>query len=634
MKSVKLENVRFTDGYWKQRTDVNESITLNTEYEQLKMTGRLDTFKQQWCEGMKNKPHAFWDSDVAKWIEACSYSLLKKRDDELISKIEDVIDDMEKAQWEDGYLNSYFSVIDPTARWTSILRMHELYCAGHLIEAAVAYHKATGRDRFLKIMCRYADHIDSVFGKEKGKLHAYPGHEEIELALVKLYEVTNNEKYLKLATYFINERGQEPLYFAKEEKALPANKLYYHKGVNKRYSYVQAHKPLKKQETILGHSVRALYLLAGAADVADKTGDIELLKACERLYENMTQRRMYITGGIGDTHDIERFSFDYNLPNETAYAETCAAIASIFFCSRMLNITGNSRYGDTMEKTLYNGMMSGVSLDGKKFFYSNPLAVEEEAVLEETLEFKSQMGYQRREWFGCACCPPNLARLLASLGKYFYSQSCDGLFVNLYGSCKIDLDKYSLEQITNYPWDEVVLIRFNSESPVDTTINLRIPGWCKKYSLKINGDTPEYLVSNGYAQIKRIWNDGDEIELIMDMPVVKMQVHPHVRHNVGKLALVRGPIVYCLEEMDNGKNLSVISIKADDQFKSIYDPDFLGGCTYIEGPAYRLSLSGFEENLYKPYSPEYQNTSIKAIPYSLWTNRKPGSMIVWINAVQ
>ncbi len=633
MKPVKLENVRFTEGYWKQRTEVNETVTLNTEYEQLKTTGRLDTFKQLWRPGMDKEPHPFWDSDVAKWIEACSYSLLIKKDEVLISKIEEVIDDMEAAQWEDGYLNSYYSVMNPTGRWTDLFRMHELYCAGHLIEAAVAYYQATGKDRFLKIMCRYADHIDSVFGSEIGKLHGYPGHEEIELALVKLYETTGVEKYLNLAGYFITERGKQPSYYVKEQEKLEYDKPFYHKGTVKPFAYIQAHEPLKDQQTIEGHSVRALYFLAGAADVADRTGDMELLQACERLYDNMTRKRMYITGGIGDTPDIERFSYDYNLPNERAYAETCASIASVFFCNRMLNITGDGKYADTMELTLYNGVMSGVNLEGTKFFYSNPLAVEEDAVLEETLEFKPQMGYVRKEWFGCACCPPNLARLLSSLGQYFYSVDCDGIHVNLYGSGKASFENFSIEQKTNYPWDGKVRISFSSDGSVKTRISLRIPGWCDSHAIKLNGRTLDFEIDRGYVRMEREWDDGDEIELVMDMPVLKMQAHPHVRHDTGKLALKKGPVVYCIEEADNGKHLSAIAVKTGDVLKPVYDPDFLGGCDYLEGPAYRLSESGFEERLYKPYSPEYEKISIKAIPYSLWTNRKPGDMTVWINAV-
>jgi hypothetical protein len=582
---------------------------------------------------MENKPHQFWDSDIAKWIEACSYSLEKRQDGELIVKIESVIDDMEAAQWEDGYLNSYFSVTDPTGRWTDLFRMHELYCAGHLIEAAVAYYKATGKDRFLKIMCRYADHIESVFGSEEGKLHGYPGHEEVELALVKLYETTGEEKYLNLARYFITERGRQPLYYIKEQEKLTYGRPFYNKGTVKPFAYVQAHEPLKEQQTIEGHSVRALYFLAGAADVADRTGDMELLNACERLYGNMTKKRMYITGGIGDTPDIERFSYDYNLPNERAYAETCASIASVFFCSRMLNITGDGRYADTMELTLHNGVMSGVNLDGNKFFYSNPLAVEEDAVLEETLDFKPQMGYVRKEWFGCACCPPNLARLLSSLGQYFYSEDCDGVHVNLYGAGKADFGDFSLEQKTNYPWDEKVSIAFSSSKPVETRISLRVPGWCGSYSIGLNGGTLDLEPEKGYVMINREWSDGDRIDLVFKMPVVKMQAHPHVRFDTGKLALKRGPVVYCLEEADNGKHLFSIAIKPDDIFKAVYDSDFLGGCAYLEGPAYRLSGSGFEARLYRPYSPEYEKISIKAIPYALWTNREPGDMAVWIDAL-
>ncbi|MBN2558919.1 MAG: glycoside hydrolase family 127 protein [Clostridia bacterium] len=634
MKPADLSKVAITDGYWKKRADINRTVTLITEYNQLKDTGRLDTFKQLWKEGMPNEPHFFWDSDVAKWIEACAYSLVSFPDKKTEEMVDAVIDDIERAQWEDGYLNSYYTVKDKTARWTNLLIMHELYCAGHLMEAAVAYFQATGKDRLLNIMCRYADHINSVFGPEKGKLRGYPGHEEIELALVKLYNATGKEEYLRLSEYFVTERGRQPSYFDAELERTPGIKRYNRdKGTTMPYAYVQAHAPVTDQETIEGHSVRALYFLSGVADVAAITGRNDLLEACEKLYANMTQKRMYITGGVGDTPDIERFSYDYNLPNETAYAETCAAIASVFFCSRMLNITGNGKYGDTMELALHNGIMSGISLDGTEFFYSNPLAVEAKAVLEETLEFHSHMGYKRRKWFGCACCPPNIARLLSSLGSYFYSTDGRDIRVNLYGSSEFLHEGIKLSQTTDYPWDETVKILFSCETPSESMISLRIPGWCEKHEITINGGACAAEYSNGFAQIKRIWHDGDEITLFFHMPVVKMQAHPNVRHDTGKLALMRGPVVYCLEEEDNGKHLAALFIQPADNFDVVYDNEFLGGCAYLSGRAFRLSESGYEERLYKPFSAEYEEAGIKAIPYAMWSNRNPGDMLVWINAM-
>lgn len=634
MKSADIKNVKITGGYWGKRTEINRKVTLATEYEQLKLTGRLDTFKQLWTGGKSDKPHYFGDSDIAKWIEACSYSLVNFPDAETEALIDLIINDIENAQWEDGYLNSYFSVTDKTQRWTNLLIMHELYCAGHLMEAAVAYYNATGKDKLLNIMCKCADHIDSVFGPEKGKLHGYPGHEEIELALVKLYRVTDVERYLNLAKYFVNERGRQPSYYDMELQKNP-NLLRYNrnKGTTKPYAYVQAHEPITDQHTIEGHSVRALYFLAGVADIAGETGDTSLLDSCSRLYMNMVNKRMYITGGIGSTPDIERFSFDYDLPNETAYAETCAAIASVFFCHRMLNITSDGKYADTMELALYNGIMSGVSLDGTGFFYANPLAVEVKAVDEETLEFKSQMGYKRRKWFGCACCPTNIARLLSSLGEYFYSIKDDSIFINLYGTSEFTCGELTIIQTTDYPWMETVNIRISCNRTVEKTIALRIPSWCRNYKISIN-DVVETIKSlSGYAYISRRWKDGDEIELYMEMPVEKMQAHPNVRHNTGKIALQRGPVIYCLEEEDNGKNLSAVCISPTDSFTPVYDKDFLEGCTYLTGPAYRLSDSDFSNVLYKIYTSKYVKTTIKAIPYAMWTNRTPGDMLIWINCL-
>ncbi len=636
MKSAELKNVRITGGYWKQRCDINRTVTLDTEYIQLKETGRLHTFKQTWTEGQPFEPHQFWDSDLAKWIEAVSYSIINYPDKELENKVDEVIDEMETAQWDDGYLNSYFSVKGKSNRWTNLRIMHELYCAGHLMEAAVAYYQATGKDKFLKIMCRYADHIDSVFGREQGKLRGYPGHEEIELALVKLYKVTGQERYLRLSEYFVTERGSQPHYYNWELENTEAKWMEWEKkGTNKLYYYCQAHEPVVEQKEIVGHSVRALYYLSGVADIAEETGNEDLLKACERLYDNMVNRRMYITGGIGDTHDIERFSYDYNLPNETAYAETCAAIASVFFCHRMLYITRDGKYGDTMELTLHNGMISGVSLDGKSFFYSNPLEVVTKAVDEETLGINNRhMGYKRREWFGCACCPPNVARLLSSLDMYFYSYDCNAIFVNLYGDSEFNLDGITLVQKTNYPWSEKIEITIGCENAFDKSVALRIPGWCRKLGIKVNGMEVSPDFRKGFAYIKNIWNDGDIIELFLEMPVEKIQAHPHVRHDTGKLALKRGPIIYCLEQEDNGKHLNTLFIKPADHFNVNYDPDFLGGCSYLTGQAFKISEEGFENTLYAPYAPEYTPFPIKAIPYAMWSNRTPGDMVVWLNALK
>lgn len=635
MKAAQLTDVKITGGYWKQRCDTNRDITLKTEYEQLKVTGRLHTFKQTWKEGEPYKPHQFWDSDIAKWIEAVAYSIVYTPDKDLESKVDEVIEEMETAQWDDGYLNSYFSVVEPSKRWTNLRFMHELYCAGHLMEAAVAYHQATGKDKFLKIMCRYADHIDSVFGPQDGKLKGYPGHEEIELALVKLYHETQNERYLKLSEFFVTERGKQPHYYDREINQTGNKWRDFTKvGQNDLYYYCQAHIPVVNQTEILGHSVRALYFLAGVADIANETNNKDLLLACERLYDNMVTRRMYLTGGIGDTHDIERFSIDYNLPNETAYAETCAAIASVFFCHRMLNITKDAKYADTMELTLHNGIMSGISLDGKKFFYANPLSVDAASVDEETLALKHNMGYKRREWFGCACCPPNLARLLSSLGLYFYSTDDDGIYINLYGDSKYTHEGVTIKQTTNYPWDENIKITISCDDIYKKQIAVRIPGWCSKLGFTVNAKqvAPDY--KKGYAYMGNDWKNGDIIELIFEMPVEKIQAHPYVRHNTGKLALKRGPIVYCLEEEDNGKHLNTLFIKPTDHFNIHYDSEFLGGCAYLTGQAFKISDEGFEHTLYAPYAPEYTPVPIKAIPYAMWTNRTPGDMSVWLNALK
>src|SRR5690606_29447942 len=420
----------------------------------------------------------------------------------------------------------------------------------HLIEAAVAYYRATGKDKFLNIMIKYADYIDTVFGPEEDKIKGYPGHQEIELALVKLYDVTGNKKYLNLSKFFIDERGKQPHYFdIEKEKRNDTNPFWF----NNNYAYHQAHKPVREQKEAVGHAVRAVYMYTAMADLAAKTNDPELKKVCETLWENVTRKQMYITGGIGSMVFGEAFSFDYDLPNDLSYTETCASIALVFWANRMLDLDINSQYADIMELTLYNGTISGMDLDGKKFFYVNPLEVLPEA--SDKRGDKRHIKSVRQGWFGCACCPPNLARLIASIGHYIYSQKEREIFVHLYmgNDAKFELDgkEVLLTQHTNYPWDGHVAINVSTELQSDFTISLRVPGWARKAIVKINGQLIDHesLIKDGYIRLQRSWKKEDKIELILPMEVERIQANPLVRHNNGKVALQRGPVVYCLEEV-------------------------------------------------------------------------------------
>jgi DUF1680 family protein len=402
LSQANLTAVSFKKGFLYERVTTNRLITLATEYEQLKNTGRLYCMKMDKKEGMVNKPHEFWDSDIAKWIEACAYSLATHKDPSLEEKVDEIIDIMATSQLPDGYLNTYYQTVEKGNRFTNLKDKHELYCAGHLIEAAVAYYQTTKKDKFLKIMCKYTDLLCTIFGEEKGKLKGYPGHEEIELALVKLYSVTKNSKYLQLSTFFVLERGKVPHYYDIERETASKNIAFHHYDIPslKPYANLQAHVPVIEQLQLEGHAVRALYYLSAVADIAYQTNNESLKEACKRLYNNGVNRRMYITGGVGSSAKVENLSFDYDLPNETAYAETCAAIALAFFTQRMFLYEKDGQYMDVLEKTLYNGLLSGVSIDGTKFFYANPLQVTKKAVDQDTLYFKPQMGYERKKWFG------------------------------------------------------------------------------------------------------------------------------------------------------------------------------------------------------------------------------------------
>lgn len=620
---VLFVNVCIKDRFWAPRIRANRDVTIPMAYKHCKTTGRIDAWK--WRPGTSGEPHIFWDSDVAKWMEAVAYSLALRPDAKTERKVDKVISMMAGAQERDGYLNSHFSLVEPGKRWTNLRDWHELYCAGHLIEAAVAYFDATGKRKFLDIMCRYADHIHRLFGRGRGQMRGYPGHQEIELALVKLYRSTGRKHYLDMATYFVDERGRKPNYFDKEAKA---------RGDNSHYlpSYSQVHKPVREQKEAVGHAVRALYMYSGMADVAAETGDKTLLSACRRLWKNLTQKRMYITGGVGSSAANEGFTADYDLPNESAYAETCAAIALVFWAHRMLHLDPDGRYADVMERALYNGVISGVSLDGERFFYANPLAAHP-----AMMTFAHpHVQLERQEWFGCSCCPVNVARLLASFGSYIYSRRDSEVWVHLYVAGRAELEvgdgNVILEQKTHYPWDEKVQIEIKSRNAGVFTLALRIPAWCRRPVLKVNGRIVRLggCVKKGYAKIKREWANGEKVELVLPMPIERVTADPRVRQNTGRVALQRGPIVYCLEEVDNGKGLNDIVLPGNAKLSVKTDHKLFGGIHVITGKALRSDESGSGGQLYRTTPSGKRRVNFKAIPYFLWANRGKGEMLVWV----
>lgn len=631
LRPVRINEAKITDTFWKPRIDRNREVTLPTEYELLKKTGRLTAFNLK-----TEQVHKFWDSDNAKWIEAAAYSLAQTPDPELERQVDEYVRLLVSAQAEDGYLNSYFQTKAMDKRWTNLRDDHELYCAGHLMEAAVAYAEQCGKIDLLQALCRYADHIAATFGAESGKKRGYCGHPEIELALVRLYRATGEQRYLDLARFFVEARGETPNYFADEAK-LRGETEQPHYGAE----YYQAHQPLREQTAAEGHAVRAAYLYAGLADVAAETRDESLLAACRQLWQNMVTRRMYVTGGIGSEPSGERFTCDYDLPNDNAYAETCAAIALVFFASRMLNLELNAEYADVMERALYNGVLSGVSLDGTKFFYANRLEVHPTAI--ECRKGFHSFPPSRQEWFGCACCPPNIARLLASLQTYAASVTPEEesgtatfalhLYMNGEMSFPADGQNITLRIVTEYPWQETVRICVEPENgSANFALLLRLPGWCRSPKLTVNGNAMDVksCTKQGYAAITQTWNKGDMVELTLPMPVEQLEAHPSVRQDAGCVALQRGPLVYCLEQCDNGADLADLALSSRSLLTALWEPEQLGGFMAITGKGTRRRRDGWDNALYRPVVSVEEEVTLRAVPYALWDNRTPGEMRVWL----
>ena len=575
----------------------------------------------------------FQDSDVAKWLEGVAYSLRWHPDSQLEALADGAIEIVVAAQQPDGYMDTYYIINGLDRRWTNLKDNHELYVAGHMIEAAVAYYRATGKRVLLDAVIRLVDHIDGVIGPEAGKLHGYPGHPVIEMALMRLYEVTGDEKHLRLADYFVRERGKLPLYF-EQENAENGNAFYW-KDSPFRYQYYQAGLPFMDQKDAEGHAVRAMYLYSGAADVARRSGDAQLAAVCRRLWESTVSRRMYVTGAVGSSEYGESFTFDYDLPNDTVYGETCAAIGLVFFARRMLALEKKGEYADVMERALYNGVISGMQLDGKKFFYVNPLEVLPEACAKDA--HKRHVKPERQKWFGCACCPPNLIRMLASLEDYLYSADGDDVYVHLYAGGTVDFQAnwkpVHLAVRTNYPWEGDVSLSFAISRPVEFTLNLRVPSWCARYAVSVNGEPVQAEAADGYLALRRRWEDGDEVGLSLEMPVRLVRANPRVRADAGCVAVARGPIVYCLEEADNGRDLHALRLagaKADD-FGVEWKPDKLGGIVELKCRGVRETDAGWNGALYSAQLElSEEPAEMTFIPYYSWANREVGEMRVWV----
>ncbi len=568
----------------------------------------------------------FQDSDVGKWIEAASYRLMLAPSPETEKAVDDIVDILEKAQMEDGYLDTYFTIQEPGKRWTNLLDCHELYCFGHLAEGAVAYHQATGKKKFLDIMCRFADHIDSVLGPEENKLHGYPGHPEAELALFRLWQETGEDRYLKLSKYFIDQRGQEPNFFRQEWEQRGHISHWTKAPMDLNLPYNQAHEPVRDQKDAVGHAVRALYLYTGMADLAAETKDASLEKACRALWDSAVHRKMYVTGGLGATAMGEAFMGDYELPNDTAYAETCASVALCFFGRALSRMGRSGESDDTMELELYNTILAGVSLKADRFFYVNPL----EAV--QGVSGKQQgLGHAlpaRPKWFACACCPPNVARLLTSLKEYAVEEEPDSITIHQYLDGTVNCEKAQFTLNTRYPWEGALHYDLAVRQPF--SLFLRIPGWARPEDteLTLDGGKVEVHPENGFVRLE-LDKGAHQLLLILPLKPRRLYAHEMVRQDAGCAAFACGPLVYCLEGCDNPEPLW--TLKADPEGEITlcdFDPDLLGGIRALKIPGFRRE--DHQESLYAGERPRYVPQELTAIPYYTWANREPKDMRVWI----
>ena len=581
----------------------------------------------------------FQDSDVYKWLEAAAYSLMEEPDESLKRMADSVVDLISRAQEEDGYLGTYFTIEEPERKFKSLMNSHELYCAGHFMEAAAAYYEATGNRKVLDTARKLAACIDKALGPEG--VFGYDGHEEIEIGLMKLFHLTGEEQYLHLSRYFLRIRGTDEDFFGEQRKTDPGTKPLIG-GMDKlSRRYFQVHTPPAEQDTAEGHAVRLVYMCTAMADVAAAAGDREMLDACRRIWRNIVDRRMYITGGIGSTVHGEAFTFDYDLPNDTMYCETCASVGLVFFAAQMLRSESIGEYGDVMERALYNTVLAGTALDGKHFFYVNPLEVNPAASRWDP--GKSHVKPVRPEWLGCACCPPNLARLLASVDRYIYTVKEDLCLVNLYISNTAELSvsggNVRITQLTDYPAGGTIRIRVNAQKDRAFDLGLRIPGWSRTYEVTMDGavvpdETGRNTGSceNGFFYLRDL-TGLHEIVLRLNMEPRFWRADPRVRDNVGKTVLTRGPIVYCLEEVDNGKNLHLLSVDTSHKPEEEEEQGELGHIIRITADGKRIREPEEGGRLYRPVDEEMlqeQDVRLRFVPYYTWANRGSNEMSVWV----
>ncbi|MCS7224384.1 MAG: glycoside hydrolase family 127 protein [Armatimonadetes bacterium] len=599
---LSLTQVRLLDGFWHQKLVLLQEVTIPTQYERLRETGRLDNFlyaagKLDHTTGLQ------WlapDSDVYKWLEALSWSLTFDPRPSLVALADEVIGLIAGAQDSNGYLHTLFNREKKKERWTNLRDLHELYCAGHLMQAAVAHRRVTGSDALLNVAVRLADHINQTFGPN-GKPEP-DGHPEVEMALVELFRETKKPEYLSLAQFFLDQRG---------------------KGLLGGFPNIQDHLPFRQLREMTGHAVRALYLNCGAADIYGHTGEKALMDALLHMWRNMTERRMYVTGGLGARHEGETFGRDYELPSQTAYAETCAAVAGILWAWRMMLLTGSPSYADVLETILYNGALSGIGLDGQSYFYVNPLS--------------DRGGHRRQPFYPCACCPPNIARLIPMVPGMLYGVSDNTIWVHFFAASQTTVSMptgdITILQETNYPWSGDIQFRLELEQPTSFTFKIRIPAWTPSAQIFVN-DHPSLSPRPGeYAQITREWRSGDSVMLSLEMKPQLLASHPWAESISGKVSLRRGPIIYCWEQVDNpGADVWSIYLSPDTPLQEQKGDGILSGIVLLKGQGWALP-KGNHQPLYQPAGSlrsHLRPVSVTAVPYFAWANRTAGPMTVWL----
>lgn len=623
LASIPLKDIQIQDRFWKERLDLVRKEIIPYQWEA--MNDRVPNAEPSHC--IENYRIAagqaqgsfygevFQDSDLAKWLEAVAYVLSFQPDPKLEKLADEAIELVCAAQQPDGYLNTFFTIKEPDQRWRNLREGHELYCAGHMMEAAVAYFEATGKRRLLDAMMRLADLIYNTFGPEEGKIHAYPGHKEVELALFRMYRATGVRRYLELSAYFINCRGTGENYFRNENDRPGYLPIWGSMDTNSDMSYYQAHQPVREQKQAAGHAVRAMYLYSAMADLAGELKDEGLLNACKTLWNDVTERQMYVTGGVGASGILERFTTDYDLSNEMAYAESCASIGLMLFGLRMNRVTRQAQYFDPVERALYNTVLASVALDGKSFFYVNPLEVWPKACMPYTS--KEHVKPVRQPWFSCACCPPNVARTFASLGQYIWAQDSQRVYLNLFISSTVKAKNGAILKLeTEFPMGNV--LKITSDQVLELAV--RIPGYGKNFRANVS-----YRKENGYGVFEL--EAGKELEIQFDAPACFIRANPEVRACSGKVCIQRGPVVYCLEEIDNGSNLSALSVDTAVS-PGERESDIPGGLMITASGKRRRAWT--DDKLYGEFPSQYEETVLQAVPYAFWGNREKGEMTVWI----